>query len=65
MYYVNAQTCANTANIYSFNYNGHTYEVVKEKKNWTDAAGVWQQTKNSARLLDQKEKEQDVLDVCT
>ena len=38
MYYVNAQTCAGASDIYSFNYNGHTYEVVKEKKNWTDAA---------------------------
>lgn len=36
IYYVNAQ-CANTANIYSFDYNGHTYEVVKENKSWTDA----------------------------
>lgn len=38
MYYVNAQTCAGASDIYSFNYNGHTYEVVKENKNWTDAA---------------------------
>ncbi len=38
MYYVNAQTCAGASDIYSFNYNGHTYEVVKERKNWTDAA---------------------------
>jgi len=36
IYYVNAQ-CANTANIYRFDYNGHTYEVVKENKNWADA----------------------------
>lgn len=38
MYYVNAQTCAGASDIYSFNYDGHTYEVVKENKNWTDAA---------------------------
>lgn len=38
MYYVNAQTCAGASDIYSFNYNGHTYEVVKENKSWTDAA---------------------------
>lgn len=30
--------CANTSNIYSFNYNGKTYEVIKEKKTWVDAA---------------------------
>ena len=36
MYYLNAQ-CANTANIYRFDYNGHTYEVVKENKSWADA----------------------------
>lgn len=36
IYYVNAQ-CANTANIYRFDHNGHTYEVVKENKSWTDA----------------------------
>jgi hypothetical protein len=29
--------CANPANIYSFTYNGHNYEVVKELKNWTAA----------------------------
>jgi len=30
--------CANTSNIYSFVYNGRTYEVIKENKNWVDAA---------------------------
>lgn len=30
--------CANEANIYSFQYNGHTYEVVRENKTWTDAS---------------------------
>lgn len=34
---INGQ-CANPANVYSFNYNGKTYQVVKEKKNWIDAA---------------------------
>jgi hypothetical protein len=29
--------CAQTANIFTFTYGGHTYEVVKELKNWTDA----------------------------
>lgn len=29
--------CADAANIYSFEYDGHTYEVVKENKTWTDA----------------------------
>ena len=38
MYYVNAQTCAGASDIYSFNYNGHNYLVVKEKKSWMDAA---------------------------
>ena len=33
-----AQTsCANSANIYRFDYNGHSYEVVKENKSWTAA----------------------------
>ncbi|MFT5725232.1 MAG: hypothetical protein ACI9JN_002356 [Bacteroidia bacterium] len=30
--------CADTSNIYSFVYNGHSYEVVKENKTWTAAA---------------------------
>ncbi len=30
--------CADTNNIYSFTYNGKTYEVVKENKTWADAA---------------------------
>lgn len=34
----NAQPCANQANIYSFTYNGKSYEVVKELKSWADAA---------------------------
>ncbi len=29
--------CADAANIYSFEYNGQFYEVVKENKSWTDA----------------------------
>lgn len=30
--------CANSSNIYSFVYDGNTYEVIKENKTWTDAA---------------------------
>lgn len=30
--------CAQTANIYTFTYGGHTYEIVKEMKNWSNAA---------------------------
>jgi hypothetical protein len=30
--------CANNANVYSFTYNGKNYEVVKELKNWVNAA---------------------------
>ncbi|MFZ4740357.1 MAG: T9SS type A sorting domain-containing protein [Bacteroidales bacterium] len=30
--------CAQSSNIYTFTYGGHTYEVVKELKNWTNAA---------------------------
>ncbi len=30
--------CANQSNIYSFNYGGKTYEVVKELKSWSNAA---------------------------
>jgi len=36
---VPATPCADTANIYSFDYNGHTYEVVKENKTWLEAVG--------------------------
>jgi len=32
------QTCAAAGNIYTFNYDGKTYEVIKELKNWTNAA---------------------------
>lgn len=35
--YINAQ-CANTSNIYSFNYSGETYQVVKENKSWANAS---------------------------
>ena len=34
---LNAQ-CANSSNIYSFNYNSKTYQVIKENKSWADAA---------------------------
>lgn len=30
--------CADPANIYSFNYDGHTYEIVKELQSWDSAA---------------------------
>jgi len=30
--------CSNSSNIYSFVYNGNTYEVIKENKTWMDAA---------------------------
>lgn len=30
--------CADDANIYSFEYNGKTYELVRENKSWIDAA---------------------------
>ena len=30
--------CANSNNIYSFNYDNHSYKIVKEIKNWVDAA---------------------------
>jgi hypothetical protein len=30
--------CAQTSNIYTFTYGGHTYEVVKELKSWMNAA---------------------------
>jgi hypothetical protein len=29
--------CADPLNIYTFSYNGHVYEVVKENKTWTEA----------------------------
>jgi len=31
--------CASNVNIYSFSYNGKTYEIVKENEEWADAAG--------------------------
>ncbi len=30
--------CANNSNIYSFKYNGKSYEIVRENKTWIDAA---------------------------
>jgi len=33
-----AQPCANPGNIFSFTFNGKTYEVVKEMKTWENAA---------------------------
>ncbi|MFT5780149.1 MAG: hypothetical protein ACI837_003110 [Crocinitomicaceae bacterium] len=30
--------CVDTSNIYSFDYNGHSYDVVKENKEWTEAS---------------------------
>lgn len=35
---VTQSTCANTANIYTFQYNGKTYELVRENKTWANAA---------------------------
>ncbi len=35
---VEGSTCSDITNIYSFEYNNHTYEVIKEAKNWMDAA---------------------------
>ncbi len=35
---VTPSTCANPANIYTFQYNGKTYELVRENKTWTEAA---------------------------
>jgi hypothetical protein len=32
------QGCANASNIYTFTFNGKTYEIIKEKKTWTNAA---------------------------
>ncbi len=34
----NTQPCADPGNIYSFTYDGTTYEVVKEMKSWEEAA---------------------------
>ncbi len=30
--------CANNSNVVTFNYNGKIYEIIKEKKNWVNAA---------------------------
>jgi hypothetical protein len=30
--------CASPANVYSFDFAGHTYKIIKEKQSWTDAA---------------------------
>ncbi|MGH1384746.1 DUF5018 domain-containing protein [Kordia sp.] len=35
---VTQSTCANPANIYTFQYNGKTYELVRENKTWANAA---------------------------
>ena len=35
---LSGQGCAGTANIYTFFYDNKTYEVIREKKTWTDAA---------------------------
>lgn len=37
-YYQAFGQCASPANIYAFNYNGKTYEIVKENKTWANAA---------------------------
>jgi len=35
---LNAQCISNDSNLFSFTYNAHIYTLVKENKNWTDAA---------------------------
>ena len=35
---IGESNCTNITNLYSFNYNGKTYEVIKDTKNWADAA---------------------------
>ena len=37
-HYLATGQCANSSNVDSFVYNGQTYEVIKEPKNWADAA---------------------------
>ncbi len=36
--YAQTSTCANAANVVGFTYDNRSYEVVKELKNWGDAA---------------------------
>ncbi len=36
--YLTLGQCASSSNIYSFTYNGKTYEIIKENKTWVDAA---------------------------
>jgi len=35
---VNTSQCANSSNVYSFIYDNKSYEIIKENKNWIDAA---------------------------
>jgi len=37
-HYLATGQCASTSNVESFVYNGQTYEIIKENKNWADAA---------------------------
>ena len=35
---IGESNCVNITNLYAFNYDGRTYEVIKDVKNWADAA---------------------------
>jgi hypothetical protein len=57
---LNAQECADSANIYSFSYEGVSYEIVKENKTWTDAAACAVERGGHLTEVDSQE-EQDTI----
>lgn len=56
----NAQYCADSSNIYTFVYSGNKYEIVKENKNWIDAAICAVERGGKLAEIDSQE-EQDTL----
>ena len=53
-----AAQCANDENIHQFNYNGKTYEIIKENKTWAEAAAcAASRNGNLAEINDAAEQE--------
>ena len=57
---LNAQDCADPANIYTFTYAGANYEIVKENLSWTDAAACAVERGGFLSHIDSQEEQDSV-----
>ena len=57
-----AQPCASPASVHSFSYEGKTYEVISEKKNWAEAAACAVERGGALVRIDDAGEQQAVWD---